>query len=78
MAQLLHQHQRPGLSVLLDLRRVGPAEVRSLEALYAWLQPGELLDNGVPKHALFQHFWRESRSDSFKPPPKVVAMRGTR
>ena len=59
------------------LRRVGPAEVRSLEALYAWLEPGELL-RGVPKHALFERFWQDSRSDSFAPPKKVVAMRGTR
>ena len=51
--------------------------MRSLEALYAWLEPGELL-RGVPKHALFERFWQDSRSDSFAPPKKVVAMRGTR
>ena len=33
---------------------------------------------GVPKHALFERFWQDSRSDSFAPPKKVVAMRGTR
>jgi glutamate synthase domain-containing protein 2 len=56
------------------LRRVSPIEVRSLGALYRFLEPGELLTK-VPEHAVFRQFWAEARSDSFAPPAKVQAMR---
>ena len=56
------------------LRRVSPIEVRSLGALYRFLEPGELLTK-VPEHAVFRQFWAEARSDSFAPPRKVQAMR---
>ena len=56
------------------LRRVSPTEVRSLAAIYRFLQPGELLDR-IPEHAVFRQFWAEARSDSFSPPQKVRAMR---
>ncbi|WP_396614817.1 FMN-binding glutamate synthase family protein [Lysobacter soli] len=46
------------------LRRVSQVEVRSLGALYRFLQPGELL-SGIPEHAVFRKFWDLSRSDSF-------------
>ncbi|MBP6796622.1 MAG: FMN-binding glutamate synthase family protein [Luteimonas sp.] len=46
------------------LRRVSPTQVRSLAALYRFLQPGELLDR-VPEHAVFRAFWAASRADSF-------------
>ncbi|QSX78437.1 FMN-binding glutamate synthase family protein [Agrilutibacter solisilvae] len=46
------------------LRRVSPIEVRSLAALYRFLEPGELL-KGIPEHAVFKAFWRRARSDSF-------------
>jgi len=46
------------------LRRVSPVEVRSLAALYRFLQPGELL-TGLPEHAVFKAFWQRARSDSF-------------
>jgi hypothetical protein len=59
------------------LRRVAPTEIRSLAALYWFLEPGELLE-GVPRHAVFQDFWPDARSDSFAPPARVVALRGTR
>lgn len=59
------------------LRRVSPTEVRSLAALYQFLKPGELLDS-MPRHAVFEDFWAESRSDSFAPPEKVKALRGVR
>jgi glutamate synthase domain-containing protein 2 len=59
------------------LRRVAPTEIRSLAALYWFLEPGELLE-GVPRHAVFQDFWPDARSDSFAPPARVMALRGTR
>jgi len=55
------------------LRRVSPTEVRSLAALYRFLEPGELL-GGVPEHAVFRAFWPVARSDSFAPPARVGAM----
>jgi glutamate synthase domain-containing protein 2 len=56
------------------LRRVSPTEVRSLAALYRFLEPGELLRH-VPEHAVFETFWAEARSDSFVPPERVRRMR---
>jgi len=56
------------------LRRVSPTEVRSLAALYYFLEPGELLRQ-VPEHAVFKTFWAEARSDSFAPPDRVRRMR---
>ena len=59
------------------LRRVSPVEVRSLAALYRFLEPGALL-GGVPDHAVFKAFWAQSRSDSFAAPEKVQAMRASK
>lgn len=56
------------------VRRVTPTEVRSLSALYHFLEPGELL-SGIPDHAVFQSYWASARSDSFEPPEQVKAMR---
>ncbi len=56
------------------LRRVSATEIRSLAALHQYLQPGELLD-GIPKHAVFQSFWADARSDSFAAPGKVGSLR---
>lgn len=55
------------------LRRVSPTEVRSLAALYRFLEPGELLA-GVPEHAVFRTFWPQARSDSFAAPARAAAM----
>ncbi|MEJ1098483.1 MULTISPECIES: FMN-binding glutamate synthase family protein [unclassified Pseudoxanthomonas] len=55
------------------LRRVSPIEVRSLAALYRFLEPGELID-GVPEHAVFREFWADARSDAFTAPAKVSAL----
>jgi hypothetical protein len=49
-------------------------EIRSLAALYRFLQPGELLDR-IPEHAVFHDFWADARSDSFAPPPRVGSLR---
>ncbi len=57
------------------LRRVSPTEIRSYQALFARLEPGELLAGGVPDHAVFRSYWRDARSDSFAPPPAVAALR---
>ncbi len=59
------------------LRRVSPTEVRSLGALYRYLEPGELL-RGIPEHAVFKEFWSAARSDSFVAPDRVLAMRQTK
>lgn len=59
------------------LRRVSPIEVRSLAALYHFLEPGELLHH-VPDHAVFKAFWTEARSDSFAPPERVRRMRDSK
>jgi len=56
------------------LRRVSPIEVRSLAALFRFLEPGELLHQ-IPEHAVFRDFWASARSDSFAPPPRVQALR---
>lgn len=56
------------------LRRVSATEVRSLSALYRFLEPGELLDK-VPEHAVFRTFWQMSRADTFAPPDRVLEMR---
>ena len=57
------------------LRRVSPTEIRSLAALYRFLEPGELLGGRVPEHAVFQAFWPLAASDSFAPPERVRALR---
>ncbi|WP_202840801.1 FMN-binding glutamate synthase family protein [Luteimonas saliphila] len=56
------------------LRRVSPTEVRSLSALYRFLEPGELLDR-VPEHAVFRAFWQMASADTFAPPERVMEMR---
>ncbi|MFC0682578.1 FMN-binding glutamate synthase family protein [Lysobacter korlensis] len=50
------------------LRRVSPFEVRSLAALYRFLEPGELL-RGDTEHAVFKAFWDRASSASFKLSP---------
>jgi glutamate synthase domain-containing protein 2 len=59
------------------LRRVSPTEVRSLAALYRFLEPGELLLR-VPDHAVFRTFWAQARSDSFAAPERVRRMRDSK
>lgn len=60
------------------LRRVSPVEVRSLSALYRYLQPGELLGGRLPEHAVFREFWQQARSDAFMPPAHVARLRGSK
>ncbi len=59
------------------IRRVSANEVRSIGALYRFLEPGELL-GGVPEHAVFQRFWHAARADTFAPPPELSARRATK
>jgi glutamate synthase domain-containing protein 2 len=56
------------------LRRVSPVEVRSLAALYRFLEPGELLRR-IPEPAVFKAFWADARADTFAPPRAVAALR---
>jgi hypothetical protein len=56
------------------MRRVTPTEVRSLAALYRFLEPGALL-TGLPEHAVFKAFWASARSDSFGAPDRARKMR---
>ena len=56
------------------LRRVSPTEVRSLAAIYRFLEPRELLE-GDPEHAVFRGFWRQARADAFVPPARALEMR---
>jgi len=60
------------------VRRVSPVEIRSLASLYRYLEPGELLSGGLPDHAVFRDFWPDARSDSFQPPLRVAALRGSK
>lgn len=57
------------------IRRVSPTEIRSYNALFARLRPGQLLEGGPYPHAVFTEYWPAARSDSFAPPPMVAAMR---
>lgn len=59
------------------LRRVSPTEVRSLAAIFNFVEPGALLQ-GVPDHAVFQSFWEDARSDSFAPPPRIAMRRASK
>jgi hypothetical protein len=51
--------------------------VRSLAAIYRFLEPGDLLRK-LPDHAVFRDFWAEARSDSFAPPDRVRRMRDSK
>ena len=59
------------------LRRVTPNEVRSLAALYRFLEPGELLRD-TSGHAVFRDYWHLARSDSFAPPERLASLRGSK
>ena len=60
------------------MRRVSSHEIRSIATLYRFLEPGELLGNKLPEHAVFQRFWSLARDDSFAPPPPFAAVRASK
>ncbi|HEX7916634.1 FMN-binding glutamate synthase family protein [Rudaea sp.] len=60
------------------IRRVSSTEVRSLAALYQYVEPGALLNGGVPAHAVFQSFWKDARSDTFAAPRALVDLQQTK
>ena len=60
------------------IKRVSATEVRSWAALLPFVKPGELLDGGIPDHAVFQTFWADARPDSFCAPERVMAMRSSK
>ncbi|TFH85100.1 FMN-binding glutamate synthase family protein [Billgrantia azerbaijanica] len=57
------------------LHRVSRHEVKSFAALYDFLAPGELLDGGAARHAVFRDFWESASADSFAPPAPVAELR---
>jgi len=59
------------------LRRVSAVEIRSLAALYRYLEPGELLRR-VPEHSVFHDYWGDARADSFQPPARIRALRDSK
>jgi glutamate synthase domain-containing protein 2 len=59
------------------IRRVSQSEVRSIAALYRFLEPGELL-TGTSEHAVFKAFWPGARSDSFAPPERISAIQASK
>ncbi len=60
------------------LRRVSPTEVRSLAALYRFLEPGDLIDGRISDHAVFRDYWSLARSDAFAPPADLLRRRGSK
>ncbi|MBS0568376.1 MAG: FMN-binding glutamate synthase family protein [Proteobacteria bacterium] len=60
------------------IRRVSSTEVRSLATLYQYVEPGALLNGGVPAHAVFQSFWREARADTFAAPRALLDLQKTK
>lgn len=60
------------------LRRVSRIEVRSLGALYRFIEPGALSVDGDTGHAVFREYWHEARSDAFAPPERAKTMRGSK
>ena len=57
------------------IQRVTPVTVRSLGAQYPYLKPGDLLNpNYLPKHAVFQRFWRDAQPNSFNLTPTAEAI----
>ncbi len=59
------------------LRRVTQSEVRSLAALYRFLESGELLV-GTSEHAVFRDYWPLARADSFAPPERIRAIQASK
>ncbi|WP_148253643.1 FMN-binding glutamate synthase family protein [Aidingimonas lacisalsi] len=54
------------------LRRVSRHEIRSYDALFAYLEPGELLEDVPPQHEVFRHYWNMASADTFDAPPQVI------
>lgn len=50
---------KPGLL----MRRVSPQEVKTLDEIYEYLEPGQLLTNNIPR--FFAKYWDVARADSF-------------
>lgn len=56
------------------LSRVSANEIRSFDALYRFLKPGELLD-GSERHGPYRQYWDSARPDSFDPPEEELRLR---
>lgn len=59
------------------LRRASRTEIQTLDTLYAYLEPDELL-HGTPEHHVFRHFWDSARADAFHPPQELLERRSTK
>jgi glutamate synthase domain-containing protein 2 len=59
------------------IRRVSQNEIRSIAALYRFLEPGELL-TGASDHAVFKAYWPGARSDTFAPPARIGAIQASK
>jgi glutamate synthase domain-containing protein 2 len=59
------------------LRRVSRTEIQSFAELFAFLEPGELL-NGTPSHVAFRNYWHNARADSFHAPASVTALKASK
>ncbi|MFG6666093.1 FMN-binding glutamate synthase family protein [Halomonas sp. HNIBRBA4712] len=59
------------------IRRVSENEVQSLDQIFTFLKPDELL-GGESQHTVFNHYWKQARSDSFQPPSEVARLRMTK
>lgn len=44
-------------------QRIGPTEVKTLEEVYHFLKPGELVDG--TSHPIFSKYWEMSAAESF-------------
>jgi len=52
--------------------------VRALNALYRFLEPGELLGGRISDHAVFHDYWALARPDTFAPPERMSTLRGSK
>ncbi|MCP1314771.1 FMN-binding glutamate synthase family protein [Halomonas sp. 707D7] len=59
------------------IRRVSDNEVQSLDQIFTFLKPNELLE-GEPEHTVFSHYWKQARTDSFQPPAQIARLRMTK
>lgn len=57
------------------IHRVSRNETRSLDTLYDFLKPGELLEGGAARHAVFREYWAGAHPDSFAPPEELLRRR---
>ncbi|MDR5867422.1 FMN-binding glutamate synthase family protein [Halomonas koreensis] len=60
------------------IRRVSRHEVRSLDALFDFLAPEELLAGGAAHHPVFRDYWELADPDSWAPPASLQRRRDSK